>query len=460
MLVVRHPDTRPAERAYVLDVVLGDFLGLQWRAEPRDPGPLEITWSEDDDGRRLIVVDALLATPAAAWLTPRSMPATPLARWRPEDIGLAPALVSPEVPVIYGAELQRGGYGRARADRIELGIDLFGGILFQLARYEEIAQPASDEHDRYPPEASLAHREGFLTRPLVEEYVEILRSALTRLWPTLPLVRPEFRLRVSHDVDWPVQRRVSLPRGVKAIAGDLVRRRDVDLAARRLRSQLRRDPTDDPYYTFDEIMDASERRGLRSAFYFMAGSSDTRFDGTYRLDEPWVASLIARIHERGHEIGLHPSYLTYRDPARLTAERETLARCCEALGVEQARWGGRQHFLRWSNPVTWRAWDDAGLAYDASLGYARAPGFRCGVCREYPVFDLPAGRRLNLRESPLVAMDVFAVERPPAERPAALDRFAELKETCRRYGGEFTLLWHNSHLAARSERELYEAALQ
>ena len=82
------------------------------------------------------------------------------------------------------------------------------------------------------------------------------------------------------------------------------------------------------------------------------------------------------------------------------------------------------------------------------------------MCREYPAFDLPAGRRLKLRESPLVAMDMFAIERPRDERAPALQRFAELKRTCRRFGGEFTLLWHNSHLAARAERELYEAALR
>ena len=131
MLVIRHPETRPHERAYVLDVVLGEFLGLQWRAEPRDPGPVEITWSQDADARTLTVADALLATPADAWLTPRSMPLVPLARWRPQEIGLAPRLVSPEVPVIFGAELEGGGFGRAADDGIELGVDLFGGILFR-----------------------------------------------------------------------------------------------------------------------------------------------------------------------------------------------------------------------------------------------------------------------------------------------------------------------------------------
>jgi hypothetical protein len=459
MLVVRQPGTHPDERAYVLDVVLGEFLGLSWRSAPGGPGQVEIVSQDDPDGPRLTVADCLLATPDSDWLTARSMPPRPLARWRPDAGGLTPPLVDPAVPVIYGRELEGGGFARREAERLALGIDLFGGIFFQLTRYEEIAAPATDEHDRFPARASLADQEGFLTRPLVDEYSEILRSALLALWPSLPSARRDFAVRVSHDVDWPVQRKMSLPRAAKAIAGDLVRRRDAGLAVRRLRSRVRGAPTEDPYYSFDFIMDLSERHGLRSAFYFMAGSSDSRFDATYSLNEPWVGALIARIHQRGHELGLHPSYLTFRDPDRLRAEREALGRCCERLGIEQDRWGGRQHFLRWTNPVTWRAWEEAGLAYDASLGYARAPGFRCGACREYQAFDLLAGRRLKLRESPLVAMDVAVIERPPDEHEAALAQLATLRERSRMFGGEFTLLWHNSHLASRWERSLYEAAL-
>jgi hypothetical protein len=459
MLVVEHPDTRPSERAYVFDVVLGEFLGLSWRARTGEAGAVRITSPDGPAGRRLTIADVLLATPDAEWLTRASMPARPLPRWRPGADGLDATLVEPDVPVIYGSELPDGGFLRDDGEGLELGADLLGGIFFQLTRYEEIACPATDEHDRFRVDASLAQGEGFLTRPLVNEYVEILRSALQRLWPAAAPARRQFSVRVSHDVDWPVQQNVSLARSAKAVAGDVVRRRDLGLAGRRLRAQLSGAPANDPYNSFDLIMDLSERRGLRSAFYFMAGRTDPRFDGSYSLDEPWIAALITRIHRRGHELGLHPSYGTFRDPSLVMRERETLARCCERLGIEQNRWGGRQHFLRWENPVTWRAWEDAGLAYDASLGYARAPGFRCGVCLEYPAFDLLGSRRLRLRESPLVAMDIAVIERPTDQRHEALDLLATLRARCRAFGGEFTLLWHNSHLASRAERALYEAAL-
>ena len=50
---------------------------------------------------------------------------------------------------------------------------------------------------------------------------------------------------------------------------------------------------------------------------------------------------------------------------------------------------------------------------------------------------------------------VFATARKPVD----LARLTALKEQCRRHGGAFTLLWHNSFLLRREQRALYEAAL-
>ena len=246
------------------------------------------------------------------------------------------------------------------------------------------------------------------------------------------------------------------------MAGDLVRRRDPGLAlsrVRALRARRRSAPARDPYDSFDFIMDQSERHGLRSAFYFIAGGSDARFDAAYSLEDPWIEALIARIHARGHEIGLHPSYRTFRDAAAICRERDSLAQACERAGVEQAQWGGRQHFLRWENPTTWRAWEQAGLSYDSSLGFSAEPGFRCGVCTEYPVFDLLAKRELTLRERPLLAMEM-ALFAGAASSAAGLETLSTLRSCCERFGGNLTLLWHNSRLASPRERRLYLAAIE
>lgn len=41
------------------------------------------------------------------------------------------------------------------------------------------------DHDRFPATASLAYRAGFLDRPQIDEYLEILWAAMRRLWPGL-----------------------------------------------------------------------------------------------------------------------------------------------------------------------------------------------------------------------------------------------------------------------------------
>jgi len=42
-------------------------------------------------------------------------------------------------------------------------------------------------------------------------------------------------------------------------------------------------------------MDVSERKGLRSAFYFIADHTAGRIDGIYRLEDPWIRKLMKKI---------------------------------------------------------------------------------------------------------------------------------------------------------------------
>src|SRR5205823_4239631 len=78
-----------------------------------------------------------------------------------------------------------------------------GGAFFLLTRYEEEVLTERDEHGRFPAALSLAARERFLDRPLVNEYAELLWRELRLLWPRLDRRRREFRLLPSHDVDVP-----------------------------------------------------------------------------------------------------------------------------------------------------------------------------------------------------------------------------------------------------------------
>jgi hypothetical protein len=448
-LVVETPPTYEPERRYVLGVVLGEHLGLDWEHRPGERSDVRVTVAGDDDGRELSLPDGLFATAEGAWLTHASLPEAPL-RWTEAGGRRLPVLFGPPEP-----EPAADGDG----DAIRLGVDVLGGAFFMLTRYEEAVLEARDAYGRFPAASSLAHREGFLGIAVVDAYVELLWEALARLWPGLERRPRAFGLAISHDVDDPL---ATLGRNppmlARQLAADLVSRRDPALALRRVRSWAPiggADHRHDPYNTFDFLMEVSERHGVVSAFNFLATERVGARDGSYTLEHPWVRSLMARIHARGHEVGYHAGFDTYRDAERTEAEFGRLRTVAAQLGVAQEAWGGRQHYLRWENPCTWGNWERAGLDYDSTLGFAETVGFRVGTCHEFGAFHLRERRPLRLRERPLLVMDVTLFRYMALRPEGAVASVLDIARECRRTGGTLTLLWHNSTLPTAGQRRWY-----
>lgn len=468
-LLVRAPCTYVPERRYVLDVVLSEWLGLEYDLCFGTETQVTLQVAGDERGGEITLPDVLFSTPPESWLTERSMSVSPLARMRIQpsphaDVGTA-RLASDRslgdvIPVLFGdPSPQQGVWCEKKTTGLALSVDVFGSVFFLLTRYEELVGRVRDQHDRFPAGASLAAVEGFLDRPLADEYVDVLWTAMHSLWPGLERRSSALRLRLTHDVDefWAAHGR-RVPTVARAVAGDLLRRHDLDLATRRSRSLLEAwagQVERDPYNTFDFLMDTSERHGLRSTFYVMAGSTLPEFDGHYSLSDPPVARLLQRIHDRGHEIGLHASYGTYRSGERIRGEFDALRAACAAIGIDQPTWGVRQHYLRFENPLTWRIQESAGFEHDSTLGFADQVGFRAGTCREYPLFDLLDHRKLALRERPLLVMDGTLFNYLALDSDDAAVRTRSIVDACRRQRGDAVLLFHNSSLAGARWRAFY-----
>jgi peptidoglycan/xylan/chitin deacetylase (PgdA/CDA1 family) len=246
-----------------------------------------------------------------------------------------------------------------------------------------------------------------------------------------------------------------------SVGADLIRRRAPDLDWRRLSAKCAGAAHLDPNNTFEFMMTTGERHGLKTTFFLKAGVSDPLVDEAYSLEAPPVAPVLREIHARGHEFGLHPSYHTYRDRVRLQAEFATLLKAAERLGIRQPAWGGRQHYLRFAAPATWRGYAAAGLSYDASLAHADQPGFRCGTCYDFPVYDLEQRCTLPLRERPLTVMELTLLDREYLGLAAeqAFEWIARVAAICRQFNGTFSLLWHNNALLTRARQRLYGAVV-
>lgn len=416
-------------------------------ADPEMP-PLSVSYGGDvatSSGPRVLIRPCR----AGAWGELLAAPPNTVDWIRgPQVVPAGAALpVGTHVPALLWANDAEGG-GKpfaelAGRETVVFNADIVASVLFMLTRWEETVVPVRDRHDRFPGTASVAYRQGFLHRPIVDEYALILRQWLKVLLPNWTPTRHRFRVKLSHDVD-SLRRFRTWREGTRTLGGDLLKRRSPKRAWKTGAEMLAEIAAPHRTGYFRDLHRAaqlSQAHGFGDdAFYFMAAQPGP-FDNDYDLGSRHVNQCIAELRSQGFEIGLHASYGSLEDPERLHAEK---ARLDAVIGRND--YGGRCHYLRFRVPDTWRHWERAGLAYDSTMGYADHEGFRCGTCHAFRPFDLEQDRTLALWEWPLIVMDTTLFQYRQLTPQQAEARVMGLAARCRDVEGTFTLLWHNSRL--------------
>ncbi len=320
--------------------------------------------------------------------------------------------------------------------------DELAAAFYDLARIEEGGRGAAalDVHGRFLASASALDP---LDPPL-----ERLRSALGVEPPEWRGAR--FAVALTHDVDVPWRwTRAGVRGGGSRVKAALARGR-VGNALAETRA-LAEAPVHavrgtDPWWTFDRVTARESELGVRSTFFVMAGHA-------HRADGPSPAAydrlrplLVETLGAAGSEVGLHGSYTAAEDLERLAAEKRRL----ELLAGPVA--GQRYHYLRVRPDRNLVQLADLGFAYDTSLGFPDAVGFRAGIAQPFRPWDLATDRPAGLVEIPLAVMDVTLGEgRYLGLRPRDAEvRVLALLDWAAEHGGGFALLWHNAWYDDRS----------
>lgn len=426
MITIFIPNNYIQEREYIVNILFGDYLGLQFSIVYVDQVDYTILL---ENGNQLVIKDNFFSKipEYPCYLSKNNIPKEVLYAFNVFTI-------EENIPVIYGTD-----QCSVSANKIICGIDIFASSFFMLTRWEEYVNKIRDKHNRFPAEASTAYKYNFLDRPVVNEYTEMLWNMLRYLGIEQDRKRRDFQFVLTHDVDYIDYWRsfVQIPRRV---IGELFRSKSIKQASNILSNfiQVNRGEVKDPYDTFEWLMDLSEQIKVKSHFYFMSGGK-TKYDNNYRIDEAKAKKIIQQIKERDHIIGFHPSYVTYNDLDKWCKEKQDLESVIEINVTE-----GRQHYLRFEVPSTWQIWEDCGMKIDRTLSYADKEGFRCGTCYEYSVFNILTRKKLNLVESPLIVMEGSFVSYQAVTCGYMEEKINELLKRVKKYNGNFVFLWHNS----------------
>lgn len=326
-------------------------------------------------------------------------------------------------------------------DTLVIHADLIASTYFLVTRYEEVVRRnVRDEHGRFPGKESLPYRAGFIHRPIVDEYRQILRRWLRDYGFPIPEDKAGLRrIWLTHDLDAP-----TLYRSWRGVVRSIRDHRGILPSFRGKFGALE----SDPYYTFPWMFerDKAFRQEMggdvcRSVLFVRSGGRCRQDKPHYSLRDKDINHLLSYAAESDIAVGLHASYEAGRKPHLVKTEKAAL----ETHLGKRVRMN-RHHYLSLREPEDMMQLEAVGVTDDFTMGYADVAGFRLGTSRPIHWID-PVNHRLSsVVMHPLTVMDCTLEEKKymGLGYEEALAYSLRLAEEAKKAGGELTLLWHNS----------------
>lgn len=323
-------------------------------------------------------------------------------------------------------------------NRGQLPFDVFAATFYLVSRYEEYQPHALDQYHRFPANASLAAKAGFLQQPVVDLWAEMLRKQLKEAFPALQFSKRTYRFVSTIDVDNAYEYlEKGLVRTLGAYARSALRFNFKDA---RERTQALLGLQHDAYDTFDHLYELEKQHGLEAIYFFLVGDYGLN-DKNVPASSRKFQALIKDVGDRA-AVGIHPSFNSNQDAGRLGME---ISRLANILHTPIRK--SRQHFLKLEFPTTYRRLIDLEITEDYTMGYASELGFRAGTCTPFYFYDLHMEQATQLRVFPFCTMEAtlkYYKKVPPAQ---AMEHLGPVIDAVKQVGGTYMSLWHNDSLS-------------
>ena len=354
-----------------------------------------------------------------------------------------------DIPVLYPLSEDANSFFGIKDLSLRFHHDILKSIFHFLSGYEEVKNEVRDEYDRFPYKESLQFKLGIIEKPVVNYYMEIILKGLKQFCELngIPFqIRSVLEgpiLMLSHDIDY-IEAYDFKETGFKfkqllGLADSPFNfKGKVREAFTALYHFLNPFSKYNPFWNFDELMKWEAERGFHSSYYFL--EKDGKYDNSrYKFHKKKIRLLIEALADRGHEIGIHGTMQSYDNPVAMRRTVENL----RAVSP-QAVTGIRQHYLKFKPNRTAQIQAEAGLAYDASLGFSEYDGFRNSYCWPYKFFDFQKQQTMDYWEIPLSFMDVTHFYHRKLNYEQSMEAIEKLTTEVVKFNGVFSFLWHNS----------------
>ena len=321
--------------------------------------------------------------------------------------------------------------------------DIFSAVFYLLSRYEEYLPIKRDKYTRFKTSESILYKIKACDIPLVDLWCIKLAEQLNIESPLLKNTGKQSRFLLTIDIDhaWKYKNYAILPT-LRKWLGYIVR---LDFKSLKEVLSIQRGVKKDPADVYEYI--ASLTGSLKEkVLYFMLLGNGYGHDKSPSIKTKEYQDLI-RMLENGKNIGIHPSY---RSNGSMRILKKEYTKLCEVIGKKIEF--SRQHYLKLDFPNTYDNLVSLGVRSDFSMGFSDTVGFRAGIARPFPFFNLVQNKAQSLIVVPFMVMDVTLQSYMELTPDKAIDKIKEIYTRTYQVGGRFVALWHNTSL---TEQEVW-----
>lgn len=316
--------------------------------------------------------------------------------------------------------------------------DIFAASFYLISRYEEYLPHVQDKYERFPASESLAYKNGFLEKPVIDIWAGKFLEKLKEKFPNYEINKREFDLISTINVDMAfAYKHKGVVRSIGGYINDLAHLRFVNLWHRLFSNlNLRRDP----FNTFSKILNIKKKHNVKTLFFFLISDFST-YDKNISYSSTKFISLIKSVADYA-KIGLKPSYFSVRNEEKLKKEKLRL----EGI-INTPVTFSRQHYLRLYIPETYQHLIDLDIEKDFSMGYDKYVGFRASTCTPFYFYDLDFEIQTPLKLFPFAIMDIALKNGMQLSNEESLNKILEIKNEVKSVNGTFISVFHNDTLS-------------
>lgn len=322
-----------------------------------------------------------------------------------------------------------------------LPFDLFAASFYMVSRYEEYLPNIYDTHQRFESHHSLAYTAGFLQKPVVNIWANMLKSLLSQQFTDLKFAIRQYNYISTIDIDnaWAYRQKGV----VRTLGGYLKSLFSLNVKEILKRTRVLMQLEQDPYDTYNLQFGIQRKYNLKVVYFILFAAYDTN-DKNVPVNSRKFQELIKSLADRA-DVGIHPSYASNTNKHLLEREISNLKKVLHSDITKS-----RQHFLKLNLPDTYNHLIDLGITDDYTMGFASEIGFRAGICDTYNFYNLDTESETKLRIHPFQVMDASLKYYMKVSPEDALSRIKPIIEEVKKVHGTFVSLWHNESLSNSS----------